>query len=180
MNRRLVQWLAVAAGVAIVLHVAIVWAVPRVIMSIAIKRIANEGGFNAFTHTPRTTHEFRAVVRPSPDLAYSICVLDLSEGPVIVEVPASDPYTSLALYSGITDNYFVRNSRQDGGLAEGETIRIIVAAPGAMPAELPEGYEAVAAPTEKGLALVRRVIENDGAMPRLDALRETSVCTKAS
>lgn len=116
MNRRLVQWLAVAVGVAIVLHVAIVWAVPRVIMSVAIKRIGNEGALNAFTHSPRTTHEFRAVVRPSPDLAYSICVLDLSDGPVTIEVPASDPYTSLALYSSITDNYFVRNNRQDGGL----------------------------------------------------------------
>ncbi|MBX3506182.1 MAG: DUF1254 domain-containing protein [Parvibaculum sp.] len=180
MNRRLIQWIAVALGAAIVLHVAIVWAVPRVIMSVAMKRIGGEGAVNAFMHTPRTTHEFRAVVRPSPDLAYSICVLDLSEGPVTIEVPASDPYTSLALYSAITDNYFVRNNRQDGGLAEGETIRIVVAAPGAMPADVPEGYEAVTAPTEKGLALVRRVIENDAAMPRLDALRKSSVCAGAS
>ena len=53
MNRRLVQWLAVAVGVAIALHVAIVWAVPRVIMSVAIKRIGNEGALNAFTHSPQ-------------------------------------------------------------------------------------------------------------------------------
>lgn len=180
MNRRLVQWLAVAAGVAIVLHVAIVWAVPRVIMSVAIKRIGNEGALNAFTHSPRTTHEFRAVVRPSPDLAYSICVLDLSDGPVAIEVPASDPYTSLALYSSITDNYFVRNSRQDGGLAEGGRIRLLVGLADDMPSSLPDGAEAVISPTAKGLALVRRVIENDDAMPRLDALRKSSVCARAS
>ena len=180
MNRRLIQWLAAATGIAVVLHVAIVWAIPRVIMSTAMERIGGGGALNTFTHTPRTTHEFRAVVRPSPDLAYSMCVLDLSDGPVMIEVPASDPYTSLALYSAITDNYFVRNNRQDGGLSEGEAIRIVVSAPGDAPAEVPEGYEAVTAPAEKGLALVRRVIENDAAMPRLDALRSASVCAKAN
>ena len=180
MNRRIIQWLGAAVGVAFVLHVGIVWAVPRVIMSTAMERIGGDGALNTFSHPPRTTHEFRAVVRPSPDLAYSMCVLDLSDGPVMIEVPASDPYTSLALYSSITDNYFVRNNRQDGGLPEGETIRIVVSAPGDTPADLPEGYEAVTAPANKGLALVRRVLENDGAMPRLDALRNRSVCAKAS
>lgn len=175
MNRKL-QWVATAAVLAVIFHVAIVWAIPRVIMSAAMTKIGGTGALNTFTHAPRPTDASRAVVRPSPDLAYSICILDLSDGPVRIEVPASDPYTSLALYSSITDNYHVRNNRQDGGLAEGETIRILVAAPGDMPADLPEGVEAVTAPTAKGLALVRRVIENDAAMPRLDALRADSVC----
>ena len=176
MNRKL-QWVAAVAALAVVLHVAIIWAVPRVVMSVAVSKLGGAGALNSFVHPPRSTDKWRTVVRPSPDLAYSICALDLSDGPVTIEVPASDPYTSLALYSSITDNYYVRNNRQDGGLAEGETIALLVAAPGDMPADLPEGVEAVPAPTEKGLALVRRVIENDAAMPRLDALRAVSVCT---
>ncbi len=175
MNRKL-QWVAAVAALAVVFHVAVVWAVPRVVMSVAVSKLGGAGALNSFVHPPRSTDKWRTVVRPSPDLAYSICALDLSKGPVRIVVPASDPYTSLALYSSITDNYFVRNNRQDGGLAEGETITLLVAAPGDMPANLPEGVEAVTAQTEKGLALVRRVIENNDAMPRLDALRAVSVC----
>lgn len=176
MNRKL-QWVAAVAALAVIFHVAIVWAVPRVVMSVAISKIGGAGALNAFAHQPRSTDKARAVVRPSPDLAYSICILDLSKGPVRIEVPASAPYTSLALYSSITDNYFVRNNRQDGGLADGEVIGLVVTGPGGdAPANLPAGFTAVASPTEKGLALVRRVIENDEAMPRLDALRAVSVC----
>ena len=175
MNRKL-QWVAVVAALAVILHLSAVWAIPRVAMSAAMNKLGGDGALNVFTHWGAPTDQSRAVVRPSPDLAYSICILDLSAGPVRIEVPASAPYTSLALYSSITDNYYVRNNRQDGGLAEGETIRLLVAATGDMPADLPDGIEAVTAPTEKGLALVRRVIENDDAMPRLDALRAVSVC----
>lgn len=174
--KRTVQWLAIVAALAVILHLAVIWAVPRVVMSVAMSKLGGSGALNDFIHPPRSTDKWRTVVRPSPDLAYSICVLDLSEGPVTIKVPASDPYTSLALYASITDNYYVRNNRQDGGLAEGVPITLVVAAPGDIPAELPEGVEAVTAPTEKGLALVRRVIENDAAMPRLDALRASSVC----
>ncbi|MDP1627437.1 DUF1254 domain-containing protein [Parvibaculum sp.] len=176
MNRKL-QWLAVVAALAVILHLAIVWAVPRVIMSVAMTKIGGEGALNTFTHPPRATDASRAVVRPSPDLAYSICLLDLSAGPVRIEVPASAPYTSLALYSSITDNYFVRNNREGEGLRDGEVIGLVVTGPGEeAPANLPEGVEAVTSPTKKGLALVRRVIENDAAMPRLDEIRSHSVC----
>ena len=57
-------------------------------------------------------------------------------------------------------------------------IGIVVTGPGGdAPANLPAGFTTVTAPTKKGLALVRRVIENGAAMPRLDALRAVSVCT---
>jgi len=176
MNRKL-QWLAAVAVLAVVFHFAIVWAVPRAVMSVAMTKIGGEGALNTFSHPSRATDASRAVVRPSPDLAYSICILDLSKGPVRIEVPASAPYTSLALYSSVTDNYFVRNNREGEGLRDGEMIGLVVTGPGdEAPAELPEGFAAVASPTAKGLALVRRVIENDEAMPRLDEIRSHSVC----
>ena len=177
MNRKL-QWVAVVAALAVILHLSAVWAIPRVAMSAAMNKLGGDGALNVFTHWGAPTDQSRAVVRPSPDLAYSICILDLSAGPVRIEVPASAPYTSLAPYSSITDNYFVRNNREDGGLQDGEVIGIVVTGPGGdAPANLPAGFTTVTAPTKKGLALVRRVIENGAAMPRLDALRAVSVCT---
>lgn len=178
--KRALTFAACTLVLAVVVHVAVVWSIPRLVMSRVFDGVGGAGAVNEFLSPPPATSAARTIVRPSPDLAYSICILDLSAGPVLVEVPSSDPYTSLALYSSATDNYFVRNNRRDGGLAEGETIRIVVATPDAVPDTLPEGAEAVVSPTAKSLVLVRRVIENDAAMPRLDEIRSHSVCAPFS
>ncbi|ABS62465.1 protein of unknown function DUF1254 [Parvibaculum lavamentivorans DS-1] len=164
--------------VAAIVHVAVVWSIPRVVMSRVFEGVGGAGAVNNFLSPPPATSASRTIVRPSADLAYSVCILDLSAGPVLLEVPATAPYTSLALYSATTDNYFVRNNREGEGVGEGEPIGLVLTGPGeAPPANLPEGYAAVASPTSKSLALVRRVIENDAALPRLDEIRARSVCT---
>lgn len=159
--------------IAALIHVATVWELPRVIMSKAMEKVAGDSQTNAFLHPPLATDAARGVVRPSPDLAYSICVLDLSASPVRVTVPLTAPYTSVALYSAATDNYFVRNDRDAGDKA----LDVIVVAPGgAKPAAAPAGVDIVEAPTAKGLVLVRHVVENAEAFPPLDAIRKTAIC----
>ena len=68
MNRKL-QWVAVVAALAVILHLAAVWAIPRVAMSAAMDKLGGDGALNAFTHWAAPTDQSRAVVRPSPDLA---------------------------------------------------------------------------------------------------------------
>lgn len=161
--------LAVAAAV----HVATVWELPRFIMSKAMTKIAGNAQANLMLEPPLSDATARAVVRPSPDLAYSICVLDLQKTPVRVHVPLTAPYTSVAFYSSATDNYFVRNDRE----LEGRDLDAIVVAPGAAkPASVPAGVEVVEAPTEKGLVLVRRVVESPEAFPALDEVRKKATC----
>ena len=165
----IVAMLIVAACV----HVATVWALPSVIMSKVVDRIGGHAEVNHFIEPPLATDKARTVVRPSPDLAYSVCVLDLSRGPVRIHVPLTPPYTSIALYSGTTDNYFVRNDRDTGG----KPLDVIVVAPGAkMPGGVPEGTNVVTAPTVKGLALVRRAVEDAASFPALDRIRKTATC----
>ena len=59
---------------------------PRVLMGLATHRIAKGAGYNMMFAAPLATDKARAIVRPSPDLAYSTCPFDLSDGPVLVEV----------------------------------------------------------------------------------------------
>ena len=142
-------------------------------MSKVMEKVAAGAEVNRFIEVPLATDKARGVVRPSPDLAYSICVLDLSAGPVRISVPLTAPYTSIALYGDATDNYFVRNDRDTSG----KPLDVIVLAPGvAKPGTLPEGVDVVTAPTVKGLALVRRAVESAEAFPALDAIRKTSTC----
>ncbi len=160
-------------AIATVTHFCAVWALPRVIMRVVLSRGADRAGKNQLTHPPMPTAADREIVRPSPDFAYSVCVLDLSQGPVRVEVPLTPPYTSVALYSGATDNYFVQNDRASGG----RPLDLVVVAPGEPPpARVPAESQVVEAPDATGLVLVRRVVESPEAFPALDAARRRARC----
>lgn len=162
-----------SAVLAALVYTTALFALPNLIMGVAMSRIGQGGAENVFVHQPLPTADARAVVRPSPDLAYSICIIDLSKGPMHITVPLTRPYTSVALYATNTDNYFVRNDRDTGG----KSLDVIVIAPGAKkPVAIPEGAELVEAPTAKGLVLVRRVVESADAFAAIDETRKLSVC----
>ncbi|MDR3497805.1 MAG: DUF1254 domain-containing protein [Parvibaculum sp.] len=170
--KRPILFILGVALVAGIVHVAAMRALPDIVMSRVMSKIGTDTK-NAFVSPPLATAAARTIVRPSPDLAYSTCVLDLSKGPVRVTVPLTAPYTSVALYSARTDNYFVRKDRD----AAGKDLDIIVVGPGApSPANVPSGVDVVTAPTARGLVLVRRVVESPEAFPALDAIRHKATC----
>ncbi|MBO6634493.1 DUF1254 domain-containing protein [Parvibaculum sp.] len=163
---------AAALATALAVHVAAVAAAPRLLMGIAMSRIAGEEGANVMKDAAPPTAEARTVVRPSPDLAYSACVLDLSEGPVRLTVRKSTPYTSLSLFAANSDNYFVEDDR----MREGPIEVVVVGPSGRVPPGLPEGVRVATAPTERGMAIVRRVVEDEASLPGIEAAREHSFC----
>jgi uncharacterized membrane protein len=165
-----VKWcLAVIAGSAVV-HVAAVWAVPRVITRIALDRMTvAASGANVFLHAPRATAEVRTIVRPSPDLTYSVCVADVGEGPVKVSAPVSEPYTSVSVFAANSDNLFALNDRETGG----KPIELTIAGPDQPVAD---GGTVVRLPSERAIVLVRRVIRNEAHYGELQAIRQQARC----
>jgi uncharacterized membrane protein len=144
-------------------------ATPGVLMGAATARLG-KAGVNRFAHGPLATDKSRVIVRPSPDLAYSSCPFDLSEGPVAIEVaPAPAPYWSLSVFDGRTDVAFVRNNRD----TRGRPIRIVLARDG-QPA--PKGAEVVRLGYDRGVALIRILVETRGNFPAIDAARRASRC----
>ncbi|HEY4344182.1 MAG TPA: DUF1254 domain-containing protein [Parvibaculum sp.] len=171
--KRLVTFVVATFLLAAIVHVASVWAYPRVVMSVAMKKIGGNHPANTFAHMPLPTDKARGIVRPSPDLAYSMCIIDVSKGPIRIQVPLTAPYTSVSLYTTKTDNYFVRNDRDTGG----KDLDLIVLARGASkPAGAPAGAEIVEAPTAKSLVLVRRAAESAAAYTAIDPIRAKSIC----
>jgi len=165
--RRTLLWvLGVAAGAALV-HVAAVAALPYGIMSRVFVALQGDAGPNAFVHPPLATHESRAVVRPSPDLAYSSALFDVSEHPLHVTVPLSKPYTSLSGFASNTDNFFALNDLTAGS----DPIDVVIVGPGTPRAGL-EGRRVVESPSDRGVLLVRRVVAKAEDLPALDALRQ--------
>ncbi len=147
---------------------------PRVLMHFAVDRLGKGAGFNAMYAAPLATDKARAIVRPSPDLAYSSCPFDLSKGPVLVDVePVPSVYWSLSVFDARTDVAYVRNNIGAGG----QPIRIAIAQPGQ---PVPDGMQAVRVDGTRGVALIRVLVQDRSAFAPIDAARRKSSCKALS
>lgn len=170
--RRAWPWTLAALALAAAVHLAAVWAVPRVIMSAAMHGMIERGGVNTAYFPPRADENARAIVRPSPDLLYASCAFDLGAGPVRLTADVPDAgYWSLSLFAANTDNFFVVNDRSAGA------ARVdIVLAPAGKPVTAPPGARVVESPTSRGIVLTRTLVDREERVPALDAARRTFRC----
>lgn len=168
--RRWLLPLLLGLAVAAIAWQATLVAAPRVIMGIAVNRLGKAGGLNRMLHAPLRGPGRATIVRPSPDLAYSSCPFDLSKGPLLIEVaPVPAPYWSLSVFDRRTDVAFVRNNRE----TKGGPIRVVLARPGQ---EVPQGVEAVRLGGDRGVALLRILVEDRARFAPLDRARRASSC----
>ena len=167
-------WIALAAAT----HLALVWALPRVVMQRVLRVAAAEaeaGG--GVLLPPPTDHQQRRIVMPSPDLMYALCVFDLRRGAQRVQFDGSWPhYWSIALYASQTDNFFVLND----GAAGGRPVDLLLMPPGDAPppaSSLPPGARVVQAPTERGLVLLRLLLSDvDAERASAESVRRRLRC----
>jgi len=174
--RKWLSFVLVVAIVAVASHLAVVIAMPRAIMNVAMKRLdasAESAAPQGWRHAPRTTAESRGIVRPSPDLAYSACVYDLTDGPVSITMAPSVDYWSLSLYAANSDNYFTRNDR-----AAPDGVKITLIRKGGA---APEGAETIVeSPSLRGVAIQRRLAPNAAAFANADAARRGDQCERVT
>lgn len=154
------------------LHLLLVWLLPYGLMSMVLNGASRLSGVNAIYHAPKVTEQSRTVVRPAPDLAYSTCVFDLSEGALRVTMPHSQTYSSVSFFGDDTVNFFALNDRA----VKGATQHIILMREGEHIADVAPDAIAVRAPSKRGLVLFRRVIPSQSAWPAIDAQRREADC----
>lgn len=161
-----------ALVIAILAHFAYVNAVPRMLMSVAMSRIAG-GERNAWRLAPRVTPDSRTIVRPSPDFAYSACSYDLSHGPVRIDVAPWDGYWSLSLYADNSDNFFVVDDREvEGG------VHVMLSR--SRPADNTDAsVRVVQSPSVRGIALIRRLAPNADAYNAAAVAARGDACASA-
>jgi len=165
-------WLAATVAVAAFVHLATLYALPRLVMRQTLEKM---GEPNKMHFGSRPTASSHAVVRPSPDMLYASCPFDLSRGPlrVIARVPHST-YWSLAGFDAATNNFFVRNDRQVGG----DSLEVLLLRPGQSlpPVDRARERVTVFAPSKRGLLLFRTVIDDEKHLPALEALLHQDRC----
>ncbi len=168
--------LLTALVVAVVVHLAVVVAAPRLVMTVAGNRIADQaGGDNRWIHAPRPDASNQQVVRTSPDLAYSACHWDLADGPVLLTAPPGPAPFSLALYDGRSDNFFVLDHREH---PEGGSV-LLGTAEQLAGASAPKGAQPVTAPGTSGVALLRYLAPTQETFDEADTARRDAVCGPA-
>lgn len=155
-DRRRWSWrthLALALLVLVLVHWAGIWVAPRLIMFMAMRRIEAAGATsNQAFHAPAVDARSRTIVMPSPDMLYSLCLLDLSRGPLRVRAqPRLDSYWSVAVYEANSDNLFVRNDRQ----LQGRGLDLWLSAPAHRALPVPDGVTPVSMPSARGIVLLR-------------------------
>jgi uncharacterized membrane protein len=157
-----------------VAHVVTVLVIPRAIMAVAFERIEKEaGGTNRLIHQPAITVTNQRIVRSSPDLAYSVCVIDLSGGPVRVRLSKGSDYLSAAFYGADTSNFATFNDRTIDGMA----LEALVLPPGDTSSRV--AAKAIEAPSSRILLLVRRLAPDPARFKVADAERAGDVCETA-
>jgi uncharacterized membrane protein len=164
-------WIFGTIVIAVVVHLGSVWALPRGVMHIALSRM---GHVNTIHHQPRVTAKSRGVVRPSPDLLYSVCPFDLRRGPLEVKAPVPpDTYWSASAFDANTNNFFAINDHTIGG----QPLELIIVPPyqDKEPIHI-AGRLIVRSPTVRGLVLFRTLINDEKDFARIDAVRRQAGC----
>ena len=140
------------------------------LMEVAVRRTAADTGFNKMRYNALATPENQPIVRPSPDLAYAACAYDLKDGPVEVTMaPVPGRYSSLSIFDARTDVVFVRNDQQ----AKEKAFQIVIARDGQA---VPAGKEVVRVDYDRGIALIRLLLNTPSEIKSLEPLRRQSSC----
>lgn len=166
----------------VVVHVLTVWAAPRLIMQILMNGPTAKSldMNNKAAFPPPVTAQSRSVVMPSPDMLYSVCVFNVSQGPVRVKAnPQLNGYWSIALYASNSDNFFVINDRN----AKGQAVDLWLVSKdanvgGASP---PADTSVVVTPSQTGFLLMRVLTGNYAAeQSTVEPARRTLSCARVS
>jgi uncharacterized membrane protein len=156
-------------------HFVVLNALPGKIMSKVRGGMIERGlPVNAWQMTPRTSPENQAVVRPAPDLAYAICLVDLSKGPVELTAPAWPDYGSLSVFSASTDNVYAGSL--DARVADTPDVRHVIVALEGQDVSDADGADIVRVKQPDAIALIRRLAPSQNAYEAAKDLVPGSQC----
>jgi len=170
------RWLfpfVLGLGVAVLTYQATLLATPFALMRLAAAKAGKGMPVNEFRFGPMTTAENQTIVRPSPDLSYSLCIFDVSKGPVLVRAePIPGRYWSVSVFDARTDVATVISDRDTS--AKPAMLAIIRAGQ-----QIPAGYAPVRVAYDKGVVLLRILLASKTDFPDVDVLRRKSYCRPA-
>jgi uncharacterized membrane protein len=170
--KKWILWTALATILlAILVHIALVSYIPYKAMDTVMNVRFKDLPRNTLIPSPPTTEQSRNVVRPSPDILYSICMYDVSQKPLLFTCTLPEGYWSASFYADNTDNFYVINDRQ----AKSKMVEILLVGKNT-PVPDAGGAIVVKAQGDKGLALIRMIVPDERSLPGLLELQIKASC----
>jgi uncharacterized membrane protein len=160
-------WLLGGAVLGGIVHLATILALPRTATQDAYSRLVNITPVNAFVPLPDGETTNPILPFKDPAFATVVCRYDLAVGPLKLQAPVSQAYTSMSFYTRLGVPYYSINDR-----AAGRRVIELDLMTTQQRAQLPEEEDVTAAdrlivesPTSAGLILVRALAPEPGLMP---------------
>lgn len=165
-------WIGGFIVIAACAHIAVLRTAPSAIMSKVMNVMAERGlPLHQFSLSPRITPKTQTIVRPSPDLAYSLCRFDLSDGPILISGTKWNGYGSLTIFDAETNAVFITslNTASPNSNAVILTLNANVK-PSA-------DIHVLKLQKPKGLALIRRLAPTTELYNQAISLASSDMCT---
>ena len=152
-------------------HILTLQAAPILIMKKAMTIMAERGvPLHGFSLSPRITPSTQTIVRASPDLAYSLCLFDLSAGPIVIKGAKWDGYGSLTIFNNVTDVIHIASLN----ISSGDTGGAILSLDKDKIAR--EGLPVITLKSPKGIALIRRLAPTPYLYKQAKTLSNMDIC----
>lgn len=162
-----VSSIVLALAVAVAVNLVRAWRIPLEVM----KRTMRLYPVNQWVFARPPTAKDRVIVRPSPDLHYSILCYDVGKGPLRIRATIPEgQYWSISGYSASTDNFFVINDLK----AKSNPIEVVLVPKGARYLNATGKAHLVTTPSRRGIILIRTVIPSRADLPRLREIQKQS------
>ena len=153
-----------------IVHLAFIIYFPTYMMWKFDRDIASTS-VNKIIHSDKVDSNSRTVIRPSPDLLYSVCAYDATYSPVVITSKVLDSYWAMSFYASNSDNYAIIN---DLDIAD-DDVKVYLFGPNSKPTKITDGY-AIFSPSNKGVMLIRRFLGNESNIDELYENQETLTC----
>ena len=126
------------------------------------------GAANTFTHKFSVPDpDFRAVVRPNVDTLYSSAFLDLTDGPMVLDVPEiRDRFYLMAMLDAWSNNFAGPGSQSNGG----DAVTYLIAGPD-WAGETPDGMQRIDAPTNLVWIIGRTELKGKGDLAAVNGIQ---------
>ena len=126
---------------------------------------------NKIIHSDKVDSNSRTVIRPSPDLLYSVCAYDASYSPVVITSDVLNTYWAMSFYASNSDNYAIINDMD----INGDNVKVYLFGPSSKPTKINDGY-AIFSPSNKGAVLIRRFLGNESNIDELYRNQDSLTC----
>lgn len=179
--KRFVVMVLVFSFAAILGHIFTLKTVPGLIMKKAMQSLQAKGlPMHKFVLGGRVTPQTQTVVRPAPDLVYSICLFDfsLTNKPLEIRAGFWADYGSVSFFDARTNNFATVRIGADGENADAKIYLITKGID--KPTGSQGGAQIIISPSERGLILIRRLAPTAEKYQQVQAVAKADLCQPLS